>query len=659
MSEIPAENMKSASMEADPQPLALRELLRAMNAARRQTSLYGSDHPSIRETLDGLGNVISTFLECFGPSTFVVTEEAIILNDLWFKACNDSRELFRRLRSRGAMAFSMVGETSSNQVLEFLLYLNAEPQQIRLQGGSNLYLRKHGVTRIVVVDAIYSSDDPEEHGDPEAPAMDRAVSAVVTWLTRQDDDEDLPRFRTADIFADPDAAARLIHEAVTKLQAANRSKRPSELADKVVSDLKDLASTHHEDWDESTPKIRKAISKLPRDMRPALGGFSSCDQDIQEEGSASRGVADTTEVESAVNEFLEATGDLGQGDHGAMLPDIERLFGASSGGLLSNWKCELQPPMTMRSSARTLSALIAWETNSAEHGEITRSQAALVAACLEADQPQLALESAASLADEILQIGRPPWRAANAMAALRTMDGSALTALIEYSLKSGDQRAQEIAGALVEALPELALSVMENLRDRSSSLFMKHLTEGIRKSGRAAGPVLGQMMKDRSPTNRWTALEMLISIRTDWALMEIDAGLADTDPAFLARALEAISPLRSPLMTRICLANLRHRSSMVRCAALGALGSTGDASVIPELVRRVDRVSYRAYHLDEKTAAVRSLGRLGDPMLITWLERITSSRSLLWRAKHRLLRAAAAQAVEEIRDRQAEHRQAA
>lgn len=649
---------QDAQINADPQPLALKDFMRILNAGRRQSSLYGSDHPSTQQAIEDLMQTVKAFLDCFGPSTFVLTEEAVILNDNWYKSSGESRELFQRLRSRGAMAFSLVGEPTLDQVTEFLTYLNTEPREVRKQGGSNSYLRKNGVTRIVATDTIYVSGD-EEPGSTdqsaEAPSVDRAIAAVVAWLSKQDDEEvETPRFRTTEILSNPDTAARLIREAVTKLHSSSKKKRQSELATDVVNDLKDLASTNHQDWDKTTPSIRKAISKLPREMRPSLGGFGACDQDVEidESPHANCASANAAEVEAQVNELLETA--IGTNSTGLQtaLPAIEKLFGAVSSGLLSNWKSELQPNTAVRSSGWTLAMLIAWETNSSEHGHIARSLAALIPRAIGMGEMQLALDAADCLAEEVNRPDQLPWRSINSRTALQTIEVSALKGLVEYALQSNDQRSQSTALLLVEVLPQLAMAMVETTINCTNEQFMDSLRAGIEKAGRTAAPVLGQLLRDGSPSTRWDALQLLAALRTDWALLEVESGLIQADPVFLARALDVILQVQSPITSRICTENLKHKSPTVRCAAVRSLGFIGDESALPYLVQCAARRAYRSYHVDEQVAAVQALGKLGGNDMIKFLDNIAISRSLFWRSKYEHVRSAAAEAANEIRSRQ-------
>ncbi len=657
MGEQAVNHSKSAQAEADPQPLALEDFLRALSALRRQCSLYGSDHQNTARMVEDLVKIAKIFVECFGSSTIVPTEEAVIVNDRWYQAANNSRDLFERLRSRGAMAFTLVGEPDADQLLEFVLYLNAEPRDVRQAGGSNAYLRKHAVTKVVATDTVYVSEDETVetieviNGEP---AIDRAVAAVVGWLMKQDEEDDTPRVRVVEILAKPDAAAKLIREAVTKLHVAGKGKKPSELASQVIHELKDLASANHEEWDNATPQIRKAISKLPPEMRPSLGGFTDIlDIAIDDGITPLRPAADAAEVEKAVNEFLEDAVVRKSDDLDMDRALVEKIFGAVPSGLLSNWKVELQPKSTLQVSGRTFAMLLSWETNSAEHGQIARSLAALVPRMLGMSEVGMALEAAASLVDEAGNTSLAPWRGINARSALQTVDPAVMRKLIEHALKFPDQHIQDAARAIVEMLPSIALEVIERLECGSSDEFMDSLRTGIEKAGRAAASVLSRMLTHGSLATKWIAIETLTYLGTDWALQEIASGLMNANPFFLARALDVVSQIRSPLIAKLCTDNLSHKSVAVRCAALRGLGTSSDETAIPILLRTATRRAFRQYHVDEQVAAIQALGKLGGYELIKTLEGIAVSRSLFWRSKYELVRTAATMAADEIRDRYA------
>lgn len=665
MGEKPPKRSRADQLEVDAQPLALKDFLRILNSARRQSSLYGLDHLSTQQAIGDIMTVVKAFLDCFGPSIFVLTDEAVILNDSWYQPCGESRELYQRLRSRGAMAFSLVGEPSIHQVTEFLAYLNIEPREVRKQGGSNSYLRKHDVTRIVAIDTLYISGD-EESGPvdqlQEAPSVDRAFPAVVAWLSKQDDEDvETPRFLTSELLSNPDTAARLICEVVTKPHTFHKTKCQSELATDVVNDLKDLASTNHEDWDKATPSIRKAISKLPREMRPSLGGFGACDQDVEFDESAHtrHAIVDASVVEAQVNELLETAISTDAAELQAGLPGMDKLFGAVSSGLLSNWKSELQPNTAMKSTSKTLSMLVAWETNSTEHGQMARSLAALIPKAVEMGEMQLALDTASSLAEEVKQTDQLPWRIINSKTALQTVDVAVLKSLVDHALQAGDQRTQDIAALLVEVLPSMALTVVGTIGSNVNKHFIASLRAGIAKAGQSAGPVLGRLLLAGSPYSRWSALELLASTATDWALLEIESGLVNADPVFLAGAIDIVSQVKHPITVRICTDNLKHKSSTVRCAALRSLGSVGDQSSLAYLVQCATRRAYRIHYVDEQIAAIQALGELGGDDMIKCLESIAISRSLFWRSRYELVRSAATDAANKIQSRRAADQQVA
>ncbi|MCX6377380.1 MAG: HEAT repeat domain-containing protein [Armatimonadetes bacterium] len=652
--------VEAASREPDAQPLALRELLRSLNAARRQSSLYGSDHPSTQQTAEELSKVTESFLSYFGPSTFVFTEDALILNDNWYEPSSDSREMYRRLRSRGVMAVTLVDQPPAEQVSEFLAFLNIEPREIKRYGGASTYLRQHSVHKIVATDAIYTAGDQsdddyqgaDQPGEGEIP-MDRSIAAVIAWLSRQEEEDGSPRFSTAEIFSQPDVAAKLIREAVTKLHSSRRSRPTGELATEVFNDLKDVVATSHEDWDGATQQIRQTISKLPKEMRPETAGFTSVQRgswadDFDKDAAK---VVDVADVEAMVNKILEDSAESDSQRPGDVSVDVEELFGATPTGLLSSWKAEMQPRNALQSSVRTLAWLMAWETNSAEHGQMARSLASLILRAIEMNDTQAALEFASKLVDEVCQEGQLPWRSVNAKSALQTVDVSVYLALIEEVLKTGDHRSLEIAASLVKAVPALALAASDMLQRCPSGLFTDSILHGIAASGRSAGPILSKFLTEGSPATQEMALAILIEMKTDWAVCEIETGLRGADEEFLIRALALLSELRFPLVTQICIENLGHGSADVRCAALRTLGLLGDESALPYLIQYATRRGFRKRDTEQQIAAIESLGLVGTPDLVACLEKIASRRVLLWRSRYDLVRIAAIRSACEIASR--------
>ena len=354
------------------QPPALRDLLGAINAARRQSSLYGADHPNTLKASGELSGTIDEFLASFERATLVFTRKAVIANDHSYFVSTDSHELFQRLRVRGVMAITCVGSAGPEQVAAFLAFLNTEPNAIRAQGGASSYLRKHAVSKIVATDAVYTSgaefdddlhDGSSSRADWDADSMDRAVGAAIDWLSRQDEDteDEPPRLPITDILSRPDQAAKLIREAVTKLHASRRQETPGELASEVVHDLKDLAGADKEKWDNSTPQIRKAISKLPKGIRPEIRGFNEEDDpDSETVPISARRTADIGEVEAKVAGVLSEIQNLTKHENFPTPDAFGSLFGAKADGLLSSWRTELRPGAVMESSGRTLETLMNW-----------------------------------------------------------------------------------------------------------------------------------------------------------------------------------------------------------------------------------------------------------------------------------------------------------
>jgi len=657
MDEHGPEYVRAVPAQKDEQPVLLKEFLKAINAARRQSSLYGSDHQNTRKMIEELIPVIENFVNHFGPSTFVFTQDAILINNCCFRASTDSRGLCQRLRARGAMAITLLQDVPCEQIAEFLAFLNIEPKGIVQQGGPSAYLRGHSVTRIVATEAVYSSQEDSDGEDKErfetdsAPA-DRAVLAAIEWLTkqeRQEHKEEIPRLPITDILSDPTKAAKLIREAVTKLHASRRSGTSAEMATEAINGMKDLASSDPQKWDEATPQIRKAILKLPQEMRPAAIAFAGEDDAALGELSPCK-VIDAGEVEALVAEAFDSPDEAGSEKGISAFHNLESLFGVKTSGLLSSWQRELQPASFIESSARTYATLMAWETSAAEHGRVAHALASLISRSLEMNDSELALELTGSLIEEVNRHDDIRWRAANAKSALQSLDLQMLKAMVEDALEKNDLHSQEVAASLVEILPTLALNLVDLLGDTTPASFNDSLKRGIAKSGRAAAPLLGKLLGGGPSPARESALEVLIGMKSEAAISEIEAISKKTAPAFLIRALDMLTEIRSPSVTRVCIGCLRRKSPDVRCAALYALGKLDDESALPHLIRFAMRRGFRI-GLDEQLTAVESLGRSGPPEVVELLERLARRRPLIGRSRHELVRAAAQKAIAEIASR--------
>ena len=649
---------EAAQRDADPQPPVLKELLRSLNTARRQSSLYGCDHPNTQKFVEELTQAIANYLECCGASTLIFAEEALIANDIWYQPSGDSREMCQRLRSRGTIAITIVAEPPPEHVAEFLIFLNAEPKDVRAEGGPSAYLRRKSVSRIVATEAVYVSGDESETDNPnefEGKPMttDRAMLAMINWLTEHDDDGSAPRVRTSDLLGDPEMASKFIHEAVTKLHASRRSRpareNDSDSATEVMNQIKALSVADHDGWDKSLPQVRKAVSKLPPELRPSVSGFTNA-SDLEGgrgAGARPRKQVDVGRVEGMIVKALYP-GDEVDTDLQMKLSDIEELFDASPSGMLSTWTSELRPQSALKRQGRTLAMLLVWETNSAEHGHLARCLALLIPLAIEIKEIEIALELAACLVDEANAQGQLPWRVTNAKHALQIVEESALAALMEEALRTNDSRYMETAALLVEAAPAVALSSLHVLRQYPTPGFAEAVKRAITRAGRSAAPGLGKLIMEGSDWERKTALEILVDVKADWATGEIARALQVADPAFCVEAISSLPEIGGALAVQICIEMLGHESSDVRCAALHALGALGDESTLTHLIRFATKYGFRIADHREQMAAVEALGALGSSDATPCLERIAGRRRLFWPSRNRMLRQAAQQAMGRI-----------
>jgi hypothetical protein len=516
------------------QPPMLVTLLTAINAGRRQMSLYGADHPNAGQCAGELSDTCKEFIDTFGRSTLVFTKTTALVNEHNYAASSESQELFQRLRDRGVMAVTVVAPPGPEQAAAFLGFLNAEPDDVRSQGGASTFLRKRGVSLIVATDAMYTSGDEatDEDDSPQltgsdSEEMDRALAAVVHWLLKQDEDEDeVPRLPIADILSRPDEAAKLIREAVTKLHASRRQETRGEIASEVVHYLRELAADDPDKWDSATPQIRKAISQLPRSLRPEIAGFTE-EEESEDDGKHApmSHTADIFEVEAQVAEALNDTLDSDSGNALPAPDAFSSLFGASPCGLLSAWRKELQPEMVMGSSGRTLETLMVQETGGPEHERIAIALAGLLPRAVEMKD----FGSARAIADSLMretQHGDPrDWRAVNARSALQGLDMGVLKQVVQACAASADLAARQTACQLVEVLPELALQMVELLGNREIGDLSGFLTRGVASCGAAAVGPLGNLMAQGADRAKDLALEALIEINSPAAIREIGRAL--------------------------------------------------------------------------------------------------------------------------------------
>lgn len=628
------------------QPPTMWKLFAALGAARRHLSLYGMEHHSTDATLSELSALLEGFTSELGPVTFVFAQDAVIANEHSYTHSEESADLCKRLRVRGAMAVTLVGTVGAEQVRAFLSFLNTEPGEIRTAGGASAYLRKHGVSRIAATDATYGGADPEEDRDstPEISVreMDEAVASAINWLLRQDKDkEESPRLPIAEVLSQPDQAAKLIREAITKLHASRREQTEGELACEVVHGLKGLAVSS-EEWDEATPQIRKAVSKLPMGIRPEMSGFTA--DTGRASGQSAAPVADAGAVEEKISEILEESDTSTAAGPLPAPATFDSLFGASPQGLMSSWRRELQPEMVLESSGKTLETLMTQETKPTEHERIAQALADLIPRAVEMKDFRSAQAIAESLITEMNSGSPSDWRCMDAKVALQSLDVEVMRPLVKALLATDNSGTRQTAAAIAEALPRLAIQMI-GVFGASGAGFADSLARGVLQLGDSAIAPLGTILREGAGESRELALEVLVGMRSAAAIREVTRSLTALDPLFAIRALDRLSGLRAREVREVCISYLEGSSPEMRLAALRALGRMGDPEAIPAVTRVAMSHGIRSYDVTERVQAVKTLGQIGSDEASGYLHRIAERQPIFGKRKYGAIRGAAQEAL--------------
>jgi hypothetical protein len=627
---------------------SLTVLLRAITTTRKLTSLYGVEHPNAVQGVESLAEVISDFASGFERPTCVFTKNAVVVNEHYYESSSESVALYERLKSRGVMAITITGPPSVEQVRGFLAFLNTEPSEIRRVGGASAYLRKHSITRIVATEAIYSSGDFGEEPTADLPEnnsrhVERSIAAVIGWLTKQDeDDEEIPRLPTLEILSDPDMAAKLIREAVTKLHASRREAPQGELVGEVVQDLKDIAGDS-EGWDKVAPQVRKALTKLPEEMRSSSYSFMTDINAVEIEGSDGIKAIDMSEVEDA----LAARVAQNESDSAPDLEYLSSLFGVKTNGIPRGWHTEMESSSVTKSAGNTYVTLMVWEKSPSEHSRITQALAALISEAVAADEHETALQFAGALAQEVSRQTDDAWRTANARSALMSLDQAMLKLLVVKALKDKDYQHKETAASIVEAVPDVALDLVEFLGLYDDEKFGESLKRGIITAGQNAVPYVGMAMRQGSVECKKSSLGILVGMGTTSAVKEIADAMESDDLELVTLALEALPAIRLPQVTSLCIRMLSHKSPEVRKSAMAALGKVADETAMRPLVRIASSRGLSPKVVEERVAAIEALGRIGGDEVCDFLVSIVQRRSWFGRVKYEPIRLAAEKAVRE------------
>lgn len=633
------------------QPPALVTVLRKLDVARRQLSLYGNGHPNTSGAFAEAISAITEYISQIGPATCIFAKEAVIINDRFYQSSTDSKEMFSRLRARGVLAVTFVTEPTLEQIKEFAGFLNAEPREIKREGGPVAYLRRRAVTRITVTEAVYTDDEvPSKSVTTPQENLDHAVAAAIRWLSKEEstEEEENPQLPIREILSDPDMAARLIREAVTKLHVSRRTENTNELANEVVLNMKSLTGDDQETWDEVAPQVRKAISKLPRNLRPVAGGLAALSDDTEDTAVNVRAwkSVDTLDVEIMVADVIKQKTTESVQNLAARLDGITGLFGVKATGLPSSWTTELRPDNVMRSTGGTFTALMSYETGPTEHNRIAHALASLIPNAIEMGDLPSALQFTENLTSEIRNNNKLDWRAINSRAALSGVGMPMLRNLLDQAIKSGKYEARAVASTLVETLPELAVNAIDLLGRYSQEAFNDSLKEGLKSAGQAALGSLGKVLRTGSPTAVVSALETLTEIGSASAVREISDVLDILDPDIAARSLKLLSSAGIPLAVEVATRALSRKAIEVRCAALWALGEMRDESALPNIIKIASHKSIFSSDNTEKIAAVEALGKIGGAEALECLTRIANHKPLFGREKYEPVHQAAKKAVE-------------
>ena len=647
---------------ADEQPAELNGFLKSIARARRHVSLYGKEHPNCQEALAELKVSVDELLGEQSQVTCVFMPMGVILNDRFYAPSQDSKDVFDRLRHRGVMAVTFIKGSSQEEIDEFLEFLNVDPRAVMAGECASAYLRLRGVTSIVVTETIYSVQDGNEgDGAQLAPAgeivtdemtVPTRLSALIEWLINQDDDNELPKISVEEILSHPELSAKLITEAVTKLHASRRQLASGEVANEVIAGLKHLADDQTAKWDENTSQVKKAIARLPEEMRPALGGLNTHQINTRDSsGTAKQQTIDLSDIECLANRAL-AKG-ASESDRESIIGslDVDRLFDAKVEGMLSAWQEELQANSYIRCSGRTFATLMAWESGSAEHARISGALAGLIPRALEIGDIDAACGFAELLCGEILSDNATSWRSTNVNAALQDLENGTLKSLIESALSTNGDRLLATASHFVEVIPSLALEFASVLNEPGMPVFRESLHRGLVGSGRAAIPILGGILREGSPVGNEAALRCLAEIGDTPALNEIIESLDIDNVPLVIEALDVIPSMKCHGRAEGCISFALSHSADIRRAVLVALSRIGGRDALAHLRKVAVRGGAGKTRRDEQITAIEALGDIGEPDFVGDLERLSRMRLLFGRRSFEPVREAAIQAIYAIRNR--------
>ncbi|HEY3297197.1 MAG TPA: hypothetical protein VGK34_00965 [Armatimonadota bacterium] len=636
------------------------EFLQRLNAARRQAALYGKEHESTVNLARELLSTIESLLNAFGRATFVFTKEGVILNEGTF-SCRDAREFYHLLRSRGAVAMTLVAVPSAEEVCSFLGFLASEPKAIRGAGGARKFLRELDVRNIVMTDALYTGIEADADSNDMLSAkdigIDAAIAQAIGWLNRKSEDEgdDIPTLPIIEILSDPYMAAKLIREAVMRMHSSRPAATSNELAVKALDELQHLANDPVA-WDKALPQIRHAMSKMPRELRPVAAGLASSRKPAAGAPGLLPDVRSAVDVEAILAKDF-AGHSTGDGDFNGVsseeLARLEQFFDMQVEGMPTGWSKELNQDSLLRSAADTLSSLLKWSNGGAEHYKIASSLCVLAVRALENGRDELGLYVMQKLLGDADHQDAWPWRRINIKSALRRIDPELVKKFVEESMRSWDHDRAVVAASLVMLLPDVALSMLKKIDTCNDHDLTKAVMRGSIESESGGASALAGKMRTGTPFAREYALELLLSMRTASAINEIAEILNDTDSEFAAIIVGSMHKA-GEFGVGICVDALSHKSQHVRLAAISSLGKARDVSALPYMRKLATMSFFRSGRLPEKLAAIRAVGDIGGDAETEFLNALSARTSLLFRGSSRAVRETALESAAKARGRKAD-----
>jgi HEAT repeat protein len=664
----------------DPDIKLITGFIHEMNIARRVVASYPEDHPLIGRSVDKVLKILSRLLSERKELTLGVAKNALMLKDSFLDRNNPiNRDVARLLFSQGIAAVSFFQQLTEREMVAFFGLSSLKREEIEAEGGIAHALAARNINGIQVrpidYSAFQSSDEESVDGED---SLEREDESHFLWecFVQSLLEETLDQQGQL-INLDPEVLAELL----------NRRKHGEGGLDEVKSYAYSLASFIRQLVKVGQGAMRERlicrlatfITRLTPEMRSQfLSSVFSALSDRPELAEALLSQIPEEAIIAALEEMNACQESLPQ----MMLGIIGRLsdnlakrvaqFAASNkfGGrdpveerirtIFQEERLDKHLPEAYQRQLQTILAE-GLQTSLEDLSEIEELKVTLA--------QQIVEENISFI---ILEILNTPWVECDPQVMEKNLvdlcnyflglgDYSSLIGVYEKILSradaGGERRLHEVLGVFSKG--EFVREVLNGLRlwgknkyqdiailiDRIGWPFVEPLLERLAEEESmslrryymdrllAMGGVIMIPVAERLRDDRWYFVRNMIlllrNLGDDEAVPQIRRMTGHPHPRVRQEAIQALLHFGDGEANRLLMRDLRSPDIETVIGAVRLAEGSDHPEVFRRLVELLNRRGLAPIDCEIKSAVLHSLGKMGNPLAVTELQRLLSSRSLL------------------------------